>query len=349
MQKWRKSCAEMGINMDKVKIGIIGCGMIADTYHLPALVRCEGAELVTACDACMERSEEIGVKYGFLNFTDKYEDILNNPEIEAVFILTKVSTHKTIAEAAARAGKHIFMQKPIAETREDAEGLIRLAEEYGVKLTVSFMHRYFDECVEAREILKSGMVGRIEQVHISNLTQNPPETAALYGGCILDIGSHGIDLASALFGTRIRSVLVLDMAGNESNGQNGMMGRECCAMLSYLLEDGTHVLHEINWSSASNVFRFQVRIIGKEAGIYIREPAQQSELAVARLGKDGKVFWDYPQMEQSFLGVRQHQLFIDDLRYGRNESLTGEDGCYVLKVIEAIRKSAQSGSREQIL
>ncbi len=76
--------------MDKVKIGVIGCGMIADTYHLPALVRCEGVELVTACDVCMERSEEIGAKYGFMNFTDKFEDILNNPGIEAVFILTKV-------------------------------------------------------------------------------------------------------------------------------------------------------------------------------------------------------------------------------------------------------------------
>ncbi len=336
--------------MDKVKIGVIGCGMIAETYHLPALIRCEGVELVTACDVRMEKSEEIAAKYGFRNYTDKYEDVLNDPEVDAVFILTKVSTHKIIAEAAARAGKHIFMQKPIAEKSEDAEELIRLAEECGVKLTVSFMHRYFDECVEARKILERGTIGKVEYVHISNLTQNPPETAALYGGCILDIGSHGIDLLSALFGTRIRSVLVLDAAGDGKDvGMDGIIGRERCAALSYLLEDNTHVIHEINWSSASNVSRFQARIIGKEASIYIREPEQKSELAVARLRNDGKTIWDYPQMERDFLGVRQHQLFIDDIQYGRNKSQTGEDGCYVLKVIEAIRRSAQSGSREQIL
>lgn len=241
--------------------------MIAETYHLPALAKCEGARLITACDALAERGEFIGRKFRFENWTNDYHDVLNHPEIEAVFILTKSSTHRLLAEAAAKAGKHIFMQKSITDNLADAEKLLETVKACGVQFTVSFMHRYFDECVKGAELLRQNVLGELQQVRIQNCTKNPYETAPSYGGCILDIGSHGIDLVNALFGSRIQAVLALEFdrqsaaIGSGTDTESELAGTERFATLLYELEDKKRVLHEINWSSPSHISRFQVDIV----------------------------------------------------------------------------------------
>ncbi len=341
--------------MKTVGIGVIGCGMIAETYHLPALAKCEGARLITACDALAERGEFIGRKFRFENWTNDYHDVLNHPEIEAVFILTKSSTHRLLAEAAAKAGKHIFMQKSITDNLADAEKLLETVKACGVQFTVSFMHRYFDECVKGAELLRQNVLGELQQVRIQNCTKNPYETAPSYGGCILDIGSHGIDLVNALFGSRIQAVLALEFdrqsaaIGSGTDTESELAGTERFATLLYELEDKKRVLHEINWSSPSHISRFQVDIVGKDASMYIRNPQAQEGLAIAKIpSRQGEQsVWEYPSYEKTELGQRQHQLFIDDIRYAKTESLPGEAAYEALKVVRAAKKSMQSGAWER--
>lgn len=334
-----------------VGCGVIGCGMIAETYHLPALVECEGVKLITACDVDAGRSESIGRKFGFENWTDDYHDVLGNPAIEAVFILTKSNTHKQLAEEAAKAGKHIFMQKSITDTMEDAEELLNVVKACGIHFTVSFMHRYFDECVKAAELLQENVLGELQQVRIQNCTKNPYDTAPSYGGCILDIGSHGIDLTTALFGSKIRAVLALEFDRQKlSSPKTGIAGEERFATLLYELEDGKRVIHEINWSSPSHISRFQVDIVGTNASMYIRNPQAENELAIAKIpARQGEQsVWEYPQYEKTKLGQRQHQLFIDDIRHGKSDSLPGEAAFEVLKVVHAAKRSMQSGKWEEV-
>lgn len=337
--------------MEKIKAGIIGCGMIAETYHIPALLRCEGVEIIVLCDAVREKAAKSAEKFGIRSYTDCYEEVLDNPEIRAVFILTRVESHRKLALDAAKRGKHIFIQKPLAESAEEAKELIGLTESYHVKLTVSFMHRYFDECVLAREMLKTEDLRCAQQIQIFNCTQNPYDTAPLYGGCIMDIGSHGIDLITSLFGQKIvkATSLAFDPREREKMKISGILhSGERFATLLYELEDGRRIIHEINWSSASDVSRFRVRVEGKSSGLYLREMHLGGNIALAEI-KDGNVTWSTPEFEETYPGVRQHQQFIDDIRYDQEYSTNAEEAYYVLKVVETAKRAVLSGKTEEIV
>jgi len=131
-----------------------------------------------------------------------------------VVILTRVDMHAQLAIEAAKAGKHIFMQKSIACSLEDAQKVVDEAKANGVKLAISFMHRYFDESIEARKIIQSNALGEIHTVRVRNFTRNSIDKAGLYGGAMMDIASHGIDLVRALFGQEIIRVKCLQLDGN---------------------------------------------------------------------------------------------------------------------------------------
>ena len=96
--------------MKKIRFGVIGCGSIANEYHLPALRRVEGAQLVWACDLIEERAQKAKDDFGFEKYTLDYHDILNDSSIDAVCIFTKIEMHATLCIEAAAAGKHIFSQ-----------------------------------------------------------------------------------------------------------------------------------------------------------------------------------------------------------------------------------------------
>lgn len=130
--------------MKKIRFGVIGCGSIANEYHLPALRRVEGAQLVWACDLIEERAQKAKDDFGFEKYTLDYHDILNDSSIDAVCIFTKIEMHATLCIEAAAAGKHIFSQKPFAYNIEEGRKIIRAVDEAGVKLTPSFMHSYMD-------------------------------------------------------------------------------------------------------------------------------------------------------------------------------------------------------------
>ena len=91
------------------------------------------------------------------------------------------------------AGKHIFSQKPFAYNIEEGRKIIRAVDEAGVKLTPSFMHSYMDGSIAARRIVEEGKIGEIRHIRMRNATKNPFDSAPGYGGCMMDIGCHGMD------------------------------------------------------------------------------------------------------------------------------------------------------------
>ena len=130
--------------MKKIRFGVIGCGSIANEYHLPALQRVENAQLVWACDLIEERAQKAKEDFGFEKYTLDYHDIFKDESIDAVCIFTKIEMHATLCIEAAAAGKHIFSQKPFAYNIEEGRKIIRAVEAAGVRLTPSFMHSYMD-------------------------------------------------------------------------------------------------------------------------------------------------------------------------------------------------------------
>ena len=143
----------------KVRTGLIGCGRMAQRFHLKTLL--ENAELVALCDIREEVVREIASKYHIKNVYSDYRKLLADKELDAVVITTSLESHFEILESAAKAGKHIFIEKPLAETVEQCKRAVELCHNNRVKLMVGFMRRFDKALVWSKEKINSGEMGKI--------------------------------------------------------------------------------------------------------------------------------------------------------------------------------------------
>lgn len=194
-----------------IGVGFIGTGFIA-RLHLDAYARlaAEGAPfaVVAVADAAPGRAAEVAHAYGIPRAHDHYRAVLEDPAVTAVNICTPNRSHREIAVAAARAGKHVFLEKPIALTLEDADAIVAACEEAGVKLMVGQSQRFEAIHSQLHALVTSGEIGRPR--HITTFTcegyywpggwrawQTDPAQSA---GNLVHNGIHDLDLVSWIMG-----------------------------------------------------------------------------------------------------------------------------------------------------
>lgn len=180
----------------KLRLGILGLGEGRSTMH--AALSGSGIELVQVCDRnedlCRHRAEEMG----FGNYTTDYEDMLKNPDIEAIAIYTPDHLHATHIRAALEAGKHVVCTKPLLDDLKDAPGLLKLQREKGLKLFVGQSSRFFEPMKRQRKDYEAGLIGELITVEayyhadhrwfLSKPWSLEPSFQWLYGGL-----SHPVD------------------------------------------------------------------------------------------------------------------------------------------------------------
>src|SRR5579872_3185511 len=125
----------------QVVFGLIGAGGISQSQHLPNLTRARNIRLKTICDLRPELLEQAQQEYGVKNVTQNYKELLKDPEIQAVVIATRVDAHVPLALETLQAGKHIYIEKPLAETAEECEQLLSAVRQSGRLLTVGHNRR----------------------------------------------------------------------------------------------------------------------------------------------------------------------------------------------------------------
>ena len=149
--------------MAKYKTGIIGCGGIANGKHMPALSRMADVEMVAFCDIIPERAEEARKKYGTADakvYTD-YRELLADPEIDNVRVLTNNRMHAEITIAALDAGKHVICEKPMSVTAEEGRAMLEARDRSGKVLAVGYQHKFDADVIYAREESMAGELGEI--------------------------------------------------------------------------------------------------------------------------------------------------------------------------------------------
>lgn len=190
--------------MSKLKIGVIGCGGIANQKHFPALKNNSDLnEIVAFCDIIEERAEKAAEEYGAEGakvYTD-YRDLLANPEVEVVHICTPNVSHSEIAVAAFEAKKHVYCEKPMSHSPEEAEKMIRAWKRSGMQFTVGYQNRFRDEVQNLHESCKAGDLGDIYYAKAHAVRRRGVPTwgvfmdkAAQGGGPLIDIGTHALDI-----------------------------------------------------------------------------------------------------------------------------------------------------------
>ena len=195
-----------------VKWCVIGAGGIADRRAIPALLKDKNNELVAIMERVPELAEELGKKYGVKSFTDERE-MLSSVECNAVYIGTPLFRHKSQMEICLEFDKHVFVEKPFTMTAEEGEEILRKFREKGKMLTVGYMMKYHNLHVKAKELIKSGEIGKPTLIR-AQFSCWYPETKGAWrqvralggGGCFMDLGVHCIELIEYLLDEEIVEV-----------------------------------------------------------------------------------------------------------------------------------------------
>ncbi len=150
--------------MKMLKVGIIGCGGIANSKHMPALTsQKDKCEMVAFCDIIRERAEKAAAQYGAegAKVYEDYHDLLADPEIDVVHVLTPNVAHCPITVAAFEAGKHVMCEKPMAATTEDAQLMIDAWKKSGKKFTIGYQNRFRKDTQTLFKACRAGDLGDI--------------------------------------------------------------------------------------------------------------------------------------------------------------------------------------------
>ncbi|MGD0167512.1 MAG: Gfo/Idh/MocA family oxidoreductase [Gaiellaceae bacterium] len=173
-----------------LRVAVVGLG-----YWGPNLVRVlheiPGVDVVYACDLDPERLERIGARYPSVKLTIDYDQILADSSVDAVLIVTKVHTHHLLAKAALEAGKHVFVEKPMAASSAQALELIELAEDRGLTLMPGHTFLYSPPVNKCRELIQSGELGEIYFISMSrvNLGLHQSDVSVIW-----DLGPHDFSI-----------------------------------------------------------------------------------------------------------------------------------------------------------
>lgn len=253
--------------MEKLRIGIVGAGNIANSGHLPAYQKCENAYPAAIADINLERAKKTAEKFGIEQVYSSVEDMLAHADIEAVDICTWNNTHAPICIAAAKAGKHVMCEKPLAMDLSDALKMQEAIEASGVTFFLAVPSRFGYENMYLRDMTDRGEFGDIYYAKTSNIRRRGTPTGWFTdkktsgGGPIIDIGIHRIDAAWYIMGnpkpTRVSANVFTKIGDYQTKGVDRWIGTPCpdnrfdcedSGAGAIHFENGAVLLFEASWA-----------------------------------------------------------------------------------------------------
>ena len=189
--------------MEKVRIGVIGCGGIARGKHMPAHKANPNSELVAFCDIVVERAEQAKINFGTeeSKVYEDYKELLKDESIDAVLVLTHNSEHCRITVDALNAGKHVMCEKPMAMNYEEAKKMIEARDKSGKILTIGYQNRFRKDSLYLKGLCEEDEFGEIYYAEATAIRRRAVPTWGVFideekqgGGPLIDIGTHALDL-----------------------------------------------------------------------------------------------------------------------------------------------------------
>jgi 1,5-anhydro-D-fructose reductase (1,5-anhydro-D-mannitol-forming) len=314
--------------------GIVGLGRIASTQIAPAIAASADSTLVSVVSRDLGRAKEFARTHGAASAVDDYPALLADPAVEAVYIATPNALHAEQVIAAARAGKHVLCDKPLAGTVADARRCVAECRSAGVRLGITFQTRFHDGLAEAAELVRSGAIGKVvvAEVEMSagrNLPQGWRTDPALAGlGTLNNIGVHALDILGYLVGSRVADVVAL---------VDSEPGYQIDTTALVLLRFANGTLAYVNANQSVPNARDDIVLHGSEGRVLARN--------LSRPGRDGALSFITRDGSREFPAAshdayrRVIEAFADAVRSGRDPSPSGEDGLRSVEVTAAIAEA----------
>ena len=185
--------------MEKIKWGVLGCAGIAAEQTIPAMQQAENAELYGIASRGLEKAEAFQKRFGFAKAYDSYEALLDDPQVQAVYIPLPNSLHGEWVRKAAAKGKHVLCEKPLSGSAKDVEDIIRCCDEAGVVFMEAFAYLHSPIIQEIKKTVQSGAIGKVTMAEAAFFIVPPkPEDIRwkkeTLGGGVYDVGCYPTSL-----------------------------------------------------------------------------------------------------------------------------------------------------------
>lgn len=331
--------------MKKINWGIIGCGGIADKRTIPGLLLAENAQCVALMDKSEQILETVGKKYNVENLYTDINELLRQDNLDAVYIATPVFCHKENVIAAADAGKHILLEKPMGLTVSEATEIMDYCNKKNVKLCVGFMMRYHDGHEKIKSLIEKGDIGEVVSAYAKFNCVSPVsevkwrQTKAFSGGgTMMDMGIHCVDLLQHITGLNAKEVV--GMSGNQIFKYPDT---EDAATAIMRMENGALFVVEANFN-VDEAFGCKFEIYGTKGCIAADKTIGQTEtgtITLTDIDSQCKVV----EYTSGNMYEKEISRFSDAILYDKEVPITAQEGIFNQKIVEAVYESQQSGKK----
>jgi myo-inositol 2-dehydrogenase/D-chiro-inositol 1-dehydrogenase len=309
---------------ERIKIGLIGAGRIGRRHALTLASRIPHAELVVVCDAIPQAAKAAaeGARVG--TWTTDADAVVADPAIRAIVIASSTESHAPLITAAARAGKDVFCEKPIALDLPATDAALAAVEAAGVRLQIGFQRRYDKGFRRAKELIAAGNLGRIEMIRDTMRDPGPPprEYLATCGGLYRDMTIHNFDNVRWLMGDEVTEVYALGTAVVDP--MFAEFGDIDTSIVTLRFAGGGIAVID-NSRRAGFGYDVRTEIFGANGALFVGYSRDTPILHLTPTGvHSDHVHWFLERFDQAY--VDELRDFVDAIVEDRPVAIPGEDG-----------------------
>ncbi len=250
--------------MERVRLGIVGLGWVAQVVHLPILLKMREAEIIAVCDRDRGRARLVAEKFGIMRVYTDHTQMLEQEDLDAVIVATSTDAHKEVALDSMKAGKDVLVEKPIARTYAEAQAMAEAAESSKRKLMVGMNHRFRPDTMILKSFLEGKELGKIFYVKTGWHRHRTQDRAWAFkkekagGGVFVDLGIVMLDMALWMTGyPAVKRV-------SATNFHHGTKQVEDSSVVSLRLKDGALMNIEVSWTIGLDDDLYYCQVYGTE-------------------------------------------------------------------------------------
>ncbi len=322
--------------MDKMKVGVIGCGRIANAAHIPSYLKCDDVEIKYFCDIIPEKAQACVDKYGVGTAVADYHTVLADPEITAVSVCTPNMAHRFISVDALHAGKHVLCEKPAARTYADALEMQKAQHETGLTLNIGVVNRFNTAVNMVKKRIDDGELGEVYHVYASfrryrgipGLGGAFTTNAISGGGALIDCGVHFLDIvmyatddptpltasgrAFSKLGVDMKNYVYESMWAEDTKDLNGTYDVDDF-VTAFIRTSGPTITLNGSWAQNIGIAENYIDFLGTKAGIRLNYGGNFTIFGT----KDGKLTKETPEIAPSDMFYNEIRAFVDCVRSGK--------------------------------
>ena len=331
----------------QLRWGIAGLGLLAHEGIAPAIKASTSGRLVACASRSQTRAQEFAAAHGIDRVYTSNDDLVRDPQVDAVYVANQNNLHYPVVMAAAAAGKHILCEKPFAMNVAEGEKMVAACRKAGVTLRVGFQHRYSPVLRAAAATVRTGRIGTLREITVQrygakNFARNPwrRDIATAGVGALADMGLHAIDFVQWIVGDRYVRVFAVANPPRSSGLPD--------ETITYLMEfaggcQATFRISREMYIASNDLEAFGTR------GMMITSALRYVDPHWLRVKTDeGTEESEHPNGNMNQLYLREIESFAGEVAGERTQMATGEDGVRIVRLTDALIRSLETGAAVKV-